>query len=60
LNDIITNEPSEIYTDVTSPVDDEDDEFEICLTEKGDDESVKVGRESVKSAKEELKPIHKG
>jgi hypothetical protein len=48
LNDIITNEPSEIYTDVTSPVD-EEDEFEICLTEKGDDESVKVGKESLKS-----------
>lgn len=53
LNDIITNEPSEAYTDVMSP--ETEDEFEICLTEKGDDESVKVGKDSIKSAKEEPK-----
>jgi len=25
----------------------EADEFEICLTEKGDDDSVKVGKETI-------------
>lgn len=37
-----------------SPLSD-DDEFEICLTEKGDDDSVKVGKESLISAKDEFK-----
>lgn len=46
LNDIITNEPSEAYTDAMSPAD-EEDEFEICLTEKGDDDSVKIGKETI-------------
>lgn len=52
MNDIITNEPSEIYTDAMSPAD-EEDEFEICLTEKGDDDSVKIGKETIITPKVE-------
>lgn len=39
---------------------DEEDEFEICLTEKGDNDSVVVGKEPIISPKEEIKVTNGG
>jgi hypothetical protein len=49
---MISNEPSEAYTDVICTA--EEDEYEICLTEKGDDDSVKVGKETIILPKVEI------
>lgn len=54
LNEMISNEPSEAYTDMVCQAE-ETDEHEICLTEKGDNDSVKVGKETIITPKVEEK-----
>ncbi|CDW74186.1 multidrug resistance-associated protein 4 [Stylonychia lemnae] len=56
LSDIVTNEASEINTDIQCAPE-EADEYEICLTEKGDDDSVKVGKETIITQKEETRAV---